>query len=353
MAKARSPKLRTLITLHALFKYTDENHRLNSTKLNDFLRPYGLECNKKIIMDTAAKLNEAGIEVNLAGGGPYKGICLTNRPLPDHELRRLIYAIDTNPNISREQAQTLLDSLRPAVTVFQEPMLHTTVHSVLIGPLHPSLTQKYNLIHTIMTQNHRVCFSRVRLGVDKKKKTLTEKLIRAETLLPRYLIQRGNNTFVVGYNHTRQRIEAVNLKDMTNLQHAQYNNLPEVPGIIRELDKIDPYNYLPMASSSIYEGPAVFYCAAKCLQALYDRFGTPCGPVERDERYRLTYPVSHVTIAPETLQWMGDIPGNGIRFIGPAGALEAVRANYQKTCNNLLGIESETPPSSERKRNDG
>lgn len=341
MAKARSPKLRTLITLHALFKQTDENHRLNSVKLNDFLRPYGLECNKKIIMDTAEKLCEAGILVNLAGGGTNKGICLTNRPLPDHQLKRLIYAIDTNPNLTKQQAKDLLEALKPCVTVYQEPQLHASTEAAT-----PAISddgthrQKLAVIQKAMSQNHRVCFSTARLEVDKKKKALVQRLTRAETFLPRYLIPVKGELYAVGYNHTRQRVEALSLNDMRNLRMAQYNNLQDVPEILKMLAHIDPYSYLPKEGPLIYKGPVTFYCGAKYLKPLYAHFGVPSGPVTRDDRYRLTYQVPHAIITAETLQWLGDLPGRGIRIVGPDPLLEAVRGYYSETASNLLGPDT-------------
>ena len=350
MAKAKSPKLRTLITLHALFKHADEHHRLNSVKLNDFLRPYGLECNKKVLMDTAVRLNEAGICVNLAGGGPYKGLCLTDRPLPDHELKRLIFAIETNPHITKEQAQELLDALKPAVTVYQEPMLFTSIEDIQNTPvesthslhLNTPLFHTYCVIHEAISKQQRVCITMTRFDVNNKEKKLFKRQKRAVTYLPRYLIENKNSFYMVAYNHARQRIEAVALKEIADIRVAQYNKLPEIPGILKMLDGVNPYDYLPEKTFIIYEGPAVFYCGAKFLQRLYDQFGEPSDLVERDDRCRLMYPVSHVTITPETLQWMGDLPDNGIRIVGPESLVAAVRNYYYHSKSSLLGLMKNT-----------
>ena len=52
--KAKSMKMRFLITLYALFRHSDEDHRLNTSKINEFLRPYQLDCTGRVLNDTVS-----------------------------------------------------------------------------------------------------------------------------------------------------------------------------------------------------------------------------------------------------------------------------------------------------------
>ena len=62
--KAKAMKLRMLITLHALFKYTDKDHQMNTAKLNEFLRPVGLEFRGgTALSDTVRVLRDFGLDV--------------------------------------------------------------------------------------------------------------------------------------------------------------------------------------------------------------------------------------------------------------------------------------------------
>lgn len=124
MSKRKMLKLTTIISLYALFKHTDEEHRLNSVKLNEFLRPYGLECSGyKTLNKTIKALRMLGVEIKCKGWGSDKGFYVVNRPLNNDELNILVYAVTTNPNLSNEQIDEVLQSIKPFVTVYQEGLL--------------------------------------------------------------------------------------------------------------------------------------------------------------------------------------------------------------------------------------
>ena len=128
MAKPKSLKLRTLVTLHALWKHSDANHRMNTVKLNEHLRPYNVGCTtSRVLNDTVRILREWGMDVRSKGVWENQGIWIENRPLPDHELSRLIFAVTTNPHLSKDQASDILQSLKPFVTVYQEHLLQGRV----------------------------------------------------------------------------------------------------------------------------------------------------------------------------------------------------------------------------------
>lgn len=61
--KPKSGKLRFLLILQTLFKYTDKDHRLNMVKLNEYLRPYNLDGESKILQDAVTALREFGFDV--------------------------------------------------------------------------------------------------------------------------------------------------------------------------------------------------------------------------------------------------------------------------------------------------
>ncbi len=127
--KVKSAKLRTFAILYAFYKYSDEKHRLNSSSLNKLLAPYGLECDKSVIRNTVKRLREFGVNVGYKGFWGTAGFWLADRPLSDDKLNELIYAVRSNPNLSTEQANSILNSLKPLVTVYQENLLALPVLS--------------------------------------------------------------------------------------------------------------------------------------------------------------------------------------------------------------------------------
>ena len=64
MAKPKSVKLRSLLMLHTLFKYSDANHPVDWETMNQHLRPYALDCDRRAMNDTLETLEEFGVRVS-------------------------------------------------------------------------------------------------------------------------------------------------------------------------------------------------------------------------------------------------------------------------------------------------
>ena len=121
--KVRSIKLRTLIMLRTLYKYTDKNHRMNSIQMNEHLKPYGLDSERGALCDTVRTLRAFGIEVKQRIGGPYQGVWIEDSLISDEALEKILYAVSTHPEFTKEDAKMVRDGLRPLMTVYQEARL--------------------------------------------------------------------------------------------------------------------------------------------------------------------------------------------------------------------------------------
>ena len=336
MAKPKSLKLRTLVTLHALYKYSDENHRFNTTNLNEHLRPYGLECTSRVLGETARTLREFGLDVQHKGQWDNQGLWLNNRPLSDAALNRLVFAVSTNPHLSKSQATDILQSLAPLVTVYQEPLLCGTVDTEQAIEPDDTLYWVYSVIQEAITSRRRV-----RYTVDYTKYNVDNRAVEPQrqwsTLFtPKCFYQSNKAIYVVGYNHPDQRIEAVNLQNITDVKFAFKHNDPYAEATWQKLESVVAKNHVPgECDQVIYTGPITFCCKGQYAE-LYNRFGPPCGPVEKDRRCRTTYPVDKAEITTETLFWLERVPGLGIRVIGPDAAKTAIQTYYEGISRKLL-----------------
>ena len=115
MAKPKSTKLRIFIALQVLFKCTDEKHGLNSIKLNKFLEPYNLDCSFKFFKSMIRDLRAFGVDVQRKNG-----VWIKNPPITEDNLQKVIFAVSTNPLLSKEEATDILQTLKPVVTIYQE-----------------------------------------------------------------------------------------------------------------------------------------------------------------------------------------------------------------------------------------
>ena len=337
MAKPKSMKLRTLVTLHALWKYSDANHRMHTIKLNEHLRPYGLECSSRTLADTVKVLQEMGMDVRCKGEWDSQGIWIENRPLPDHELKRLIFAVTTNPHLSKGQTTEILQSLKPFVTVYQEDLLQGLVDTEPDIEADDALYWAYAVIHEAIASGRRMRYTVDYLQYDKEAQAVAKRQEWATLFTPKCIYQRNGQLFMVGFNNTDRRVDAVNLKDISSIKLAFKHVDPKADQVKGWIAGIIPQDVVPVEHKEIiYEGPVTFQCRGQYVGALYRRFGPPDGPVVKDARCRTTYPVQHTAVTSEDLFWLSQVPKYGVRIVGPAALQEAAQHYYADLSNTLL-----------------
>lgn len=337
MAKPKSLKLRTLVTLRALLKYSDANHRMNSIKLNEHLRPYGLECTSWVLSDTVRVLRKMGIDVRHKGEWDSQGVWIEDRPLPDHELKRLIFAVTTNPHLSKSQVTDILQSLKPFVTVYQENQLQGLVETEVDMDLDDTLYWTYSVIHEAISSGRRVRYSIDYTKYNSESQTVVPCREWATLFTPKCIYQAKGTLYMVGYNNTDRRVDAVNLADIASIKLAFKHKDPKADLVSQWIDGIVPCDVVPGERQEvIYEGPVLFQCRGQYITELYNRFGAPDGPVVKDARCRTAYPVRQAAVTSETLYWLSQIPDYGIRILGPGGLTEAIKDYYAGVSNALL-----------------
>lgn len=347
MAKPKSMKLRTIATLHALFKYSDADHRMNTVKLNEHLRKHNVECTtSRVLNDTVKIMREFGIDVRTKGVWDNQGIWIEDRPLPDHELKRLIFAVTTNPHLSRAQATEILQSLKPIVTVYQEPLLQGLVETEPNIDADDSLYWAYSVIHEAVVSGRRVRYSIDYTKYNSETQTV-EPCRQWDTLFtPKCIYQTNNTLYMVGYNNTDRRVDAVNLKDISSIKLAFKKKDPKAEFVKGWIENIIPRDVVPGERKEIiYEGPVSFQCRGQYVTELYNRFGPPDGPVGKDGRCRTTYNLLRAQVTSETLFWLSQIPEQGIRILGPEPLREAVCGYY----HNIAGTITSPLPANKPK----
>lgn len=330
MAKPKSLKLRTLVTLHALWKHSDKDHRMNTVKLNEYLRPYNVGCTtSRVLNDTVRMLREFGFDVRNKGEWDNQGIWIENRPLPDHELKRLIFAVTTNPHLSKDQATEILQSLKPFVTVYQENLLQGVVDAEPMLEPDDALYWAYAVIQEAITSGRRVRYNIEYIQYDKETQSVAKRQEWATLFTPKCIYQTKGDLYMVGYNNTDRRVETVNLKDIASIKLAFKHTDPKAAEVNHWIAGIVPADVvLGECQEIIYDGPATFLCRGQYVGELYRRFGPPDGPVVKDVRCRTSYKVARATMTSKDLYWLSQVPDHDIRLVGPEELVEAVRSYY-------------------------
>ncbi len=340
MAKPKSLKLRTLITFYALFKHADQKHRLNSIKLNKYLRPYGLDCTARVLGDTVKVLKSVGFDIESKGEWEHQGVWIKNRPLSEDELNYLVYAVTSNPHLSKKQATDVLQCLKPFVTVYQEDMLSGFVETKPTVEPDDSLYWVYSVIRGAIKAKRRIRYSVEQIRYDEENKTVNVRTQLMTLFTPKCVYQGGGRLYMVGYNHNIKKVAAVDLSKVVDIKIAFKHKDINADKIKALLDSVSPEEIVPGKTNPVvYSGPVTFRCRGQYLAALYNRFGPPNGPVLKDKRGKTVYSVNNATITTETLFWLSQIPDCGVRVVGPDEVTEKIKEYYQKLSNTLLDTQ--------------
>ena len=336
MAKPKSLKLRTLVTLHALFKYTDADHRMNRVTLNEYLRPYNVDCaTSRVLNDTVRIMREFGIDVRNRGEWDNQGVWIENRPLPSHELNRLIFAVTTNPHLSKSQATEILQFLKPIVTVYQEDLLQGLVETQATEEPDDALYWTYSVIHEAIAQKRRVRYAVDYVKYNRETQSVEKKQEWATLFTPKCIYQANGQLYMVGFNNTDRRVDAVNLKDITSIKLAFKHKDPHADTVSEQIADIVPQEWVPGEKREIiYEGPVTIQCRGQYIGDIYRHFGEPDVPVTKDVRCRTNYPVRQAVVTSETMHWLSQVPDHDIRILGPEPLVGAIKEYY----SNLASI---------------
>lgn len=341
--KAKSMKLRFLVTLHAIMKYSDENHRMNSIKLNEYLKPYGLDCTNRVLSDSIRIMREFGIDVQSKGEWDNQGIWIKNRPLKSDALNALIFAVTTNPYISSNESERILNELTPFVTLYQEPLLKSCVDKSLNNETMTEMEKKmcediytkYRIICEAIGTSRRLRYQIATFSYNPELKTLDVNKEWPTLFTPKCIYQYQNKLYMIGYNHTDKKTDAVDLNLICDLKIAFKHKDPKAHETQEILQSIDPVKCIKeKIHSFLYEGEITFKCRGQYIGELYRMFGSPIDPVIKDSRCKCTYTVNG-KLDTDKLNYIAGIKENNIRIIGPEKLVDAIHRHYNSTSRIL------------------
>lgn len=351
MAKPKSVKLRSLIMLRTLFKYSDAKHPIGFQEVNDHLRPYSLDCDRRSLNDTIEILKEFGIKVSYRPQKYAGKAWIEESPFSDKDIGCLVFALTTNPDISKTQATNILQKIKPFVTVYQEPLLTNNVTFAKENEADDSLWDVFSVLQDACSTKRKIQYTTNCSKYDKAQKSIAIEQSVPVWFTPRCFYRVGTELFVAGFKRSNIFPHAINLKDIVSVR------IPDKPVHIKPeqisasiSDILSSVSIPQEHKTVIYEGPITFCCRGRYSHLLCLRFGFPAGSVEKDARSITTYPVGNLTLSSEDLHWLSQIPGFGIRIIGPEAAVGAVRVYYNRSTKNLLDpvFPSISPNTSEQ-----
>ena len=243
--KYKSSKLRWLRIMEILIRYSDENHQLDSFKLNDHLRPLGLECSNRVLGDTARTLREYGMDVQISGWGNHYGVFLRDSLIPHETLKQLVCAVSTNPYISRHQANAILAYLRPFVSVYQEDLLKSSVLPDVSAEETEGFYAIFSIVDEAIRQKKRIRYvlKRGNRTPDEDSHRLTRK-DGGVRFTPKALFYVKTRLYLFGYDHWKKSPASVPLCDISYVRMMHTNGGVRIDSLLDFLSAFDGRDFV-------------------------------------------------------------------------------------------------------------
>jgi len=199
-----------------------------------------------------------------------------------------------------------------------------------------SVINAFSVTQEALVSKQRVRFTLEEIVYDKTMPNGLSKKERYALFTPKCLYRGTRSIYAVGYNHSKKRMEAIDLYTVTKATLSGNYKDPNEDAVREMIKAAASKDYIPGEQQRpIYIGPAVFRCRGKYLGELFSVFGAPDGIVERDIRKWKIFRIQKAEIWPETLVWLSYI---GVRILGPEGLTVAIKAYFEDASKGLLEL---------------
>ena len=165
-------------------------------------------------------MQEIGIDVRSSGYWGSYGVWIEDRPLSEDALKRLVFAISTNPYLSNAEATKILQSLTPLVTAYQESLLQSQVVTSRDDEQSQKLYKIYSVILEAISANKAVrCILAHTQNVRNSGDIQIQKA-NGILFIPEKVYCTEDKLFVSGHMGTEQKRIIMKLQDIVNIELA-------------------------------------------------------------------------------------------------------------------------------------
>lgn len=320
-----SKKIKTILIYKYLYKYSDAQNPISSSRLIELLGEEGVECERKSIYSDIKALNECGVKV-VSTRTPRRGFYLDSREFRVPEVRLLIDAVNSAPFITPQMTRALADKLKGLLSQKQAKSLSFQVYRDDVNKCDNEGI--YNIIDTLdkAINSRRLVRLKYRTRkIDKEnKKSFTTKLF---TLSPYALIWKNDKYYLVCNKSSHDNL--MNLR-LDRIRDIMILDSPARPvGECSEYKNYDAADYsakmFNMFTGSVET--VTLKCDLDLREQILDRFG-PSVPLTATDVDHFKTDVQ-VAVSDGFVSWIMQF-GDMIEVLSPASLAELVRDKAQK-----------------------
>ena len=231
--KREGQKYKSLLVWQVLLKRTDEEHPLSVEDIQDHLRMYGIETERRSIYRDIKALQELldldfdadiedrerlGYEISHTRKQP-SGYMVTQRPYSFDDVMLLAECINSAKFISEEQAEGLREMLGGFCSEAQEARLLDEVYNI-----DRVKTPNTEVIYTLSTLNeaiknrHKISFTYLKYTVENRKQQTARRRGTRYTISPYSLLINDGNYYALSYDARRNRLIPYRVDRMSDVK---------------------------------------------------------------------------------------------------------------------------------------
>lgn len=229
---------RILYILKILREHSDEEHHLSYTEILNYLKDFGIICDRKTVARNIDALIKFGYDiVKISGGGCY----LLNEYFDNSELTFLVDCIFSSPAISHKQAQSIIERLTSQVSRYERNR-----YKNIFKPNGVTRTSNKEVFYNVDSINYaiekdkQISFTYNIYEKDGKLKPRTDKKYIVN---PYFMINSKGKYFLVCNKDNYDNLSNYRIDYITNIEILNERR-KGISKITKNCNKLNPVNYV-------------------------------------------------------------------------------------------------------------
>lgn len=313
MANSENSKLRCLMILKILCKYSNPDHPLNVPKINSYLAEFSLESERKAIYRDIEILKNAGFNIESTREGSYISDLLFELP----ELKLLVDAVQSSSFITMKKTKEIIRKLTALTNDYDAVQLNRQLFLSKKKTENEKIFYLVDKLQQAISQNTEITFKYFDYTVQKEKKYRRNS--KQYVLLPYALIWENQQYYCIGYSEKYH-----------NFSHYRVDRMDDIQVLNEVKDKIElDLNEYTSKVFSMFAGQdeSVALSVDKSLaNVIFDTFSKDVLISQSDEQ-SFTIHVK-VSISDPFVAWIMQFQGK-VKVLSPESLIEKIKKQAQ------------------------
>lgn len=325
MAKGSNQKLKLYYLAKIFIEKTDEDHMINTATILEYLRSYGVDCNRKTVYNDITDLRKLGFGVKGQRVKLDYLYYMDKKYFEFAEMKLLVDAIQSSKFITERKSKELITKLISLGSEYEQSQLNR--HVIVKGRI-KSMNESIYLIvddiHNAISNNMKIRFEYLKWDLDKTLKPRKDTPYEAS---PWALTWDHENYYMIAYDSAEDMIKHFRVDKMRDIELLDQKR--EGKELFRSFN-IAAYSNRSFGMFGGEEVKVRLRFKNELVGVIIDRFGRDIiiSPSNEEGSSEVTV---EVALSDQFLGWVFAL-GTGVKILGPDNVVD----RYRKELHELI-----------------